>query len=83
MSEEAQRRPRFIPKAKGQQYLLDNYGIPPVSDRRLRDWIKAGIFPQPVLVTPSRLAFTDEQLDRHAEEKLSLVKQLDGITPSN
>lgn len=74
MLEAAQRQPRFIPYAEGQRYLQETYGIPPVSVRRLRDWIKMGIFPQPILVTPSRLAFTDEQLDRHAEAKLRLAE---------
>jgi hypothetical protein len=78
--EETQRRPRFIPRAQGQQYLLDKFGIPKVSERRLRDWIKLGIYPQPVQVTPGRQAWTDEQLDRHAQTKLALIGQLDPHT---
>jgi hypothetical protein len=71
---EIQRRPRFIPYSEGQQYLLEKYGLPPASARQLREWIKIGIFPEPVQITPARKAWTDEQLDRHAEAKLSLVK---------
>ena len=69
-----QRQPRFIPYSEGQQYLLDKYGLKPVSPRQLREWIKSGIFPEPVHTSPGRKAFTDEQLNRHGEAKLSLVR---------
>jgi hypothetical protein len=74
MTTEPQRRPRFIPYAEGQQYLYEKYGLPPVSIRRLRDWIVDKKFPAPVNVSPGRKAFTDLQLDRHAEAKLRLVE---------
>jgi hypothetical protein len=76
METDVQRRPRFIPYAEGQRYLYEKYGLPPVSVRRLRDWITTGLFPTPVQVTPRRLAWTDEQLNRYGNEKLNLVRQL-------
>jgi hypothetical protein len=68
--------PRFIPnnKEQDQQYLYEKYGIPPVSPRQKRNWILNGLYPKPVQISPGRLAFTDEQLDDHAEAKLSLAK---------
>jgi hypothetical protein len=77
---EIQRRPQFIPYSEGQQYLHEKYGFPQVSIRQLRTWIKAGKFPEPIQISPGRKAFTDQQLDRHAEAKLALVGQLDRHT---
>ena len=67
---------RFIPnnKEQDQKYLYDKYGLPPISPRQKRSWILQGLYPQPVQISPGRLAFTDEQLDRYASTKLSLVK---------
>jgi hypothetical protein len=69
MVTESPRKPRFVPNS--QQYLFDNYGIPPVSDRRERDWIKQGIFPEKVPLSPGRKANTDAQLDEYAQRLLA------------
>jgi hypothetical protein len=65
---------KFVPYSQGQQYLYEKFGIPPASMRQQRQWIVDGIFPQPVSVSPGRLAFTDEQLDRHGQSKLDQAK---------
>jgi hypothetical protein len=65
------RPPRFVPYAEGQAYLEEKFGLPPVSDRQQREWIKAKRFPAPIQISPGRKAFTDQQLDEYAENLLA------------
>jgi hypothetical protein len=63
--------PRFVPLGEAQAYLEAKYGLPPVSSRQLREWIKAGRFPAPINISPGRKALTDHQLDDFAEQLLA------------
>jgi hypothetical protein len=66
---------RFVPYAQAQQYLFEKYNKPPVSIRQQRTQIIERRFPKPIEISPGRLAFTDEQLDAHAESLLAQAAQ--------
>jgi hypothetical protein len=58
---------RFVPLGEAQDWLKHNYGLKKYTDRHQRELIKQGRFPQPVEISPSRKAFTEDQLHSYAQ----------------
>jgi hypothetical protein len=54
-----------------QQYLQEEYGLRPYSDRHLKKKIVAGTFPEPFEISPRRKGLTKQQLDAYASGILS------------
>jgi hypothetical protein len=54
-----------------QQYLQEQYGLRPYSDRHLKKKIVARTFPEPFEISPRRKGLTQQQLDDYAADILS------------
>jgi hypothetical protein len=65
---------RFVAYAAAQNYLAEKYGLRPVTPHTQREWIRAGRFPAPIVLSPSRKVFTQDQLDGYAEALLAQVQ---------
>lgn len=66
----------FSSHQEAQQYLRERYGFKPYSDRHTKRLIKAGRFPAAVRLSRTRRAWTQEQLDQHAERILTEISKV-------
>ena len=57
--------------SESQDWLKQNYGLKKYTDRHQRELIKQKRFPQPIEISPSRKAFTEQQLIDYAETLLA------------